>query len=549
MTTPAPSIESLRSALGGRYGIERELGRGGMGAVYLARDLELDRPVALKVLPPEFALVPDLRERFLRETRTAASFSHPNIVPVFSIEDHDGLLAFAMGYVEGESLAQRVKRSGPLSVRELVRMLQDIGYALAYAHGRGVVHRDIKPDNIMLERATGRALLMDFGISRTITTQATVQGLTRVGEVVGTPEFMSPEQAAGDALSGRSDLYSLGLVAWFAATGSLAISGDSTQKIIVRQITEMIPPIGAQRGDLPQALADAIDRCLKKDPDERFANAEALVDTLDAAQLAAPDVPLPIRVFSEEVSTTGLILIGGSVMSVLLYYTLTVWFRWDLEVILPVVLFTAAVWARVPQTVQMARRLALRGFGVTEIQRGLATILDEHDADRAQQRADGQIVSRRRKQIVILALVLAGSYVIEWYVVNFQRALMQPGVYRVSHPGVVMLYSANVMRGMSIIGLVRSPLRRPIGEWLFRWFWLGAPGRLLLRTAARRVPASGSITRPGSIARSISVSTPGGVAANGTNARAPEVTPVRAGASIDERVRELERRVTTLEGR
>ena len=549
MTTPAPSIESLRSALGGRYGIERELGRGGMGAVYLARDLELDRPVALKVLPPEFALVPDLRERFLRETRTAASFSHPNIVPVFSIEDHDGLLAFAMGYVEGESLAQRVKRSGPLSVRELVRMLQDIGYALAYAHGRGVVHRDIKPDNIMLERATGRALLMDFGISRSITTQATVQGLTRVGEVVGTPEFMSPEQAAGDALSGRSDLYSLGLVAWFAATGTLAISGDSTQKIIVRQITEMIPPIGAQRGDLPQALADAIDRCLKKDPDERFANAEALVDTLDAAQLAAPDVPLPIRVFSEEVSTTGLILIGGSVMSVLLYYTLTVWFRWDLEVILPVVLFTAAVWARVPQTVQMARRLALRGFGVTEIQRGLATILDEHDADRAQQRADGQIVSRRRKQIVILALVLAGSYVIEWYVVNFQRALMQPGVYRVSHPGVVMLYSANVMRGMSIIGLVRSPLRRPIGEWLFRWFWLGAPGRLLLRTAARRVPASGSITRPGSIARSISVSTPGGVAANGTNARAPEVTPVRAGASIDERVRELERRVTTLEGR
>ncbi len=551
MTTPAPSIESLRSALGGRYGIERELGRGGMGAVYLARDLELDRPVALKVLPPEFALVPDLRERFIRETRTAASFSHPNIVPVFSIEDHDGLLAFAMGYVEGESLAQRVKRSGPLSVRELVRMLQDIGYALAYAHGRGVVHRDIKPDNIMLERATGRALLMDFGISRTITTQATVQGLTRVGEVVGTPEFMSPEQAAGDALSGRSDLYSLGLVAWFAATGSLAISGDSTQKIIVRQITEMIPPIGAQRGDLPQALADAIDRCLKKDPDERFANAEALVDTLDAAQLAAPDVPLPIRVFSEEVSTTGLILIGGSVMSVLLYYTLTVWFRWDLEVILPVVLFTAAVWARVPQTVQMARRLALRGFGVTEIQRGLATILDEHDADRAQQRADGQIVARRRKQIVILALVLAGSYVIEWYVVNFQRALMQPGVYRVSHPGVVMLYSANVMRGMSIIGLVRSPLRRPIGEWLFRWVWLGAPGRLLLRTAARRVPASGSITRPGSTARGIAVAAPSvaASAANGTNARAPEVTPVRAGASIDERVRELEQRVTTLEGR
>src|ERR1043165_754592 len=187
MTTPATPTD-LRKQLGDRYAIERELGRGGMGAVYLARDLRLDRPVALKVLPPEFAGDSALRERFLRETRTAASFSHPNIVPVHSVEDRDGFLAFAMGYVEGESVAERVRRAGPLDVRGIVRLLQDIGYALAYAHGRGVVHRDIKPDNIMLERATGRALLMDFGISRAITTTVERQGLTRVGEVVGTPE-------------------------------------------------------------------------------------------------------------------------------------------------------------------------------------------------------------------------------------------------------------------------------------------------------------------------------------------------------------------------
>jgi len=166
-----------------------------MGAVLLVRDRQLDRLAALKVLPPEFAIEPALRERFLRETRTAASFSHPNIVPVFAVEESDELLAFAMGYVEGESLAARVARLGPLSARESVRLLQDIGYALAYAHGRGVVHRDLKPDNIMLERATGRALLMDFGISRTITTAAAspAPGLTRVGEVVGTPECMSPK--------------------------------------------------------------------------------------------------------------------------------------------------------------------------------------------------------------------------------------------------------------------------------------------------------------------------------------------------------------------
>jgi eukaryotic-like serine/threonine-protein kinase len=551
VTTPAHSIDSLRTALGGRYSIERELGRGGMGTVYLARDLELDRPVALKVLPPEFALVSDLRERFVRETRTAASFSHPNIVPVFSIEDRDGLLAFAMGYVEGESLAQRVSRSGMLSVRELVRMLQDIGYALAYAHGRGVVHRDIKPDNIMLERATGRALLMDFGISRTIATPSTAQGLTRIGEVVGTPEFMSPEQAAGDTLSGRSDLYSLGLVAWFAATGALAITGDSTQKIIVRQITEVIPPIGAQRSDVPPALADAIDRCLRKDPDERFATAEALVDTLDAAQVAAPDVPLPIRVFSEEASTTGLMLIGGSIMSILLYYTLTRWFRWDLDVILPVVGFTAAVWARVPQTVQMARRLALRGFGVSEVQGGLLAVLDERDADRMQQRADARIVARRRTQLMILALVLVASFALEWYVVTFQRRLLQPGIYGVSRPGVLMLYAANVMRGLSIIGLIRSPLRRPLGEWLFRWFWLGSPGRLLLHAAARNVPERGSITRLRSTTRSQAVATPatGAVGSNGIGGRATAVSAVSETASIDARVQELERRVTTLENR
>ncbi len=224
----------IRRQLADRYDLERELGRGGMGAVFLARDRTLDRPVALKILPEEFAADPALRERFLRETRTTASFSHPNIVPVHAVEERPGVVAYAMGFVEGESLAQRVQRAGPLTVRELMRMLQDIGYALAYAHGRGVAHRDIKPDNIMIERATGRALLMDFGIARAITEPTGGGGLTRVGEVVGTPEYMSPEQASGDVVDGRSDLYSLGLVAWFAAIGRPAVTGETTQKILVK---------------------------------------------------------------------------------------------------------------------------------------------------------------------------------------------------------------------------------------------------------------------------------------------------------------------------
>ena len=546
MTAADLAIESLRTTLGGRYAIERELGRGGMGAVYLARDRELDRPVALKVLPPEFALVPDLRERFLRETRTAASFSHPNIVPVFSIEEHDGLLAFAMGFVEGESVSQRVKRSGPLSVRELVKLLQDVGYALAYAHGRGVVHRDIKPDNIMLERATGRALLMDFGISRAITTQAATPGLTRVGEVVGTPEFMSPEQAAGDDLSGRSDLYSLGLVAWFAATGELAISGDSTHKIIVRQITEPIPPIGARRTDLPPALAEAIDRCLLKDPYERFANAESLVDTLDSAQLAGPEVPLPIRMFAEEASTAALVAIGGSVMAALLFVALENVNLPNLDVILPVVLLVSIVWARPAQMVQVARRLALRGFNVAEVQRGFASILAERDADRAQLRSDPAIVARRRKQFIVLLVLFASTFAVRWYVLKYQRVEVRPGYYIVSLPGVIMLYSLYVTRGMSVVGLLRSPFRRSVGERLFRWFWLGAPGRLVLRLSARGVPGEVNISR--SVSRGVAGASSGALRDSATTARAA-ITAALPHGSIADRVLQLERRVDALEGR
>ena len=479
----------------------------------------------------------------------------PNIVPVFGIEDRGGVLAFAMGYVEGESVAERVKRAGPLSVRELVRMLQDIGYALAYAHGRGVVHRDIKPDNIMLERATGRALLMDFGISRTITTTTMAQGLTRIGEVVGTPEFMSPEQASGDVLSGRSDIYSLGLVAWFAATGVLAISGDSTQKIIVRQITEVIPPVREQRADLPEALADAIDRCVRKDPDERFASAESLVETLDATRLTGPDVPLPIRVFSAEASQAGLVLLGGGAMTFLLYLYLASVIKWDLDVIMPVVLVAAIIWGRLTQTVQMARRLAQRGFNVAAIMTGLTAVVAERDADRAQLRADPTAVSRRRRQVVILLGVLVLTVLVHEYVLRFQRTEIRPGYNQVSPIGVYLLYAVYAARGIALVGLVRSPLRRPMGEWLFRWFWLGAPGRMVLAIAARGVAAvdagSRSLARPVSGASAVLASRLSTDQAPSAmlNGDASAVITQAGSSSVAERLDRLEQRVERLENR
>src|SRR5688572_30196262 len=392
-------MTDIEKALGDRYRIERELGRGGMGAVYLARDLKLDRPVALKVLPPEFARNSSLRERFLRETRTAASFSHPNIVPVHSVEEHDGVLAFSMGFVEGESLAERVKRQGALDPRTVAKLLTDVAYALAYAHGRGVVHRDIKPDNIMIERATGRALVMDFGIARAITAAAPAAGLTRVGEVVGTPEYMSPEQATGESVDGRSDLYSLGLTAYFALIGKPAMSGDTTARILARQISEPVPAMITVRPDLPPALAEAIDRCVAKDPAERFPSAEALVENLDAAQLAAPEIPIAVRMFTQEASTLNVVLLVGGFFALVLIPEIAKDRMSNIDNLLPLVLVLGILATRVLQTMSEARRLALAGFTPREVSRGLAAVMDERATRRSELKADAR--TRRARKLTV----------------------------------------------------------------------------------------------------------------------------------------------------
>ena len=302
-----PILLEVQTALAGRYSVERELGRGGMATVYLARDIRLDRLVAIKVLLPELAVRPELRERFLRETRTAASFSHPNIVPVHAVEETPTLLFFVMGFVDGETLTQVVRRHGPLTATAAARLIQEVAWALSYAHGRGVVHRDVKPDNILLERATGRAMVTDFGIARSFA----ASGLTQVGEVVGTPHFMSPEQAAGDQLDGRSDLYSLGVASFFAVTGRLPFDGESAQAILAMHMSRPAPPILELRPDLPAPLGDTIDRCLAKEPQDRFSRGEELVDALEGIRAGRKEVPTSIRLWvtrSDQFFRVGLIL-------------------------------------------------------------------------------------------------------------------------------------------------------------------------------------------------------------------------------------------------
>ncbi len=291
MTAPvAPEFLALQQALLGRYSIERELGRGGMGVVFLARDVALDRHVALKLLPPALAAKPGLRERFIREARTAAKLSQPNIVPIHTVEQTGDLVWFAMAFVEGETLGERLRTKGPLTPNECARMLQEVAWALGYAHGRGVVHRDVKPDNIMLERGTGRAVVMDFGI-------AALASEVGSGEVLGTAQYISPEQAGGEPMDGRGDLYSLGVVAFLSLTGRLPFEAEDAAGLIAKHLTMPAPPVASAAPGLPRKLAQAVDRCLAKSPADRFPDGEALAEAVGEAVERRRELPVPVRLW------------------------------------------------------------------------------------------------------------------------------------------------------------------------------------------------------------------------------------------------------------
>jgi len=442
------TIDLIRATLGDRYLLERELGRGGMGTVYLARDIRLDRPVALKVLPPEFATQSTLRDRFLLETRTAASFSHPNIAPVTS-------------------------------------------------------------------------------------------ALTRVGEVVGTPEYMSPEQASGDHLDGRSDLYALGLTAHFAATGRVAVTGESTQKILVKQLTEQISPIALERPDLPPALSEAIDRCVHKDRDDRFATAEALVEAIDAGQLAEPEIPLPIRLFAGEAGTMSMVGVGILLFSLYLIDSGQEARRSDVDIMLPVIVLLAILVTRMLTTLSEARRLAIAGFSTDDVMAGLSRVVAERALRREELSADAAVRKRRRKTFVSGLVILLMGVVMVWAALRMRIAL-KPGYYMMNKPVILMAMSGFAMLGISVVLLIKSPLRMPVGERMFRMVWLGPAGRLFIRFAGRGVqsPFAGTAVRTRSgAAAALAFTAPGKT----LPARAPDSPNGDRMGALETRVAALER--------
>ncbi len=471
MTDPETGFSSSR------YTVERELGRGGMGIVLLARDLSLDRLVAIKLLPPGLAAQSDLRERFLREVRIAASLSHPNIVPIFSVEETDGAVYYVMGYIDGETLTQRVRRTGPLSPSDAAQVLKESAWALGYAHGRGIVHRDVKPDNIMIERATGRTFVTDFGIARA----ASSAPMTGIGETLGTPHSMSPEQAAGEPLDGRSDIYSLGVVGFYALTGRMPFDAPTVQAILAMHLTRPAPPVTSIRASVPPMLAAAIDRCLAKEPSQRFESGEALVTAIQGAQVTRAEIAPPVKMFQRVVEMSVVQILTVALLMVVIGLQAS---RSPAMMPLLLVVFLFVMLA---QLRGRARSLMAEGFLYEDVRAAF------DDDTRERERARAALARLARPGIGTASIV---RMIVGLGLVGGGLALGIPshhGTWQ-NYGGRAMLIAGVAMAMLTLVGDFSSRLR--IGsrsQELTARLWLGGLGRLLFRAAT---PGAGAVADP-----------------------------------------------------
>ena len=284
----------LQSTLGSAYTVERELGGGGMSRVFVAHDIALNRRIVVKMLSPDLVGAVSA-DRFRREIRVAASLQQANIVPVHAAGEMDGVPYYTMPLVDGESLRARLNAGGPLSTHDAISVLRDVARALAFAHGRGVVHRDIKPDNILL--SGNAAVVTDFGIAKAIEASRTRDdsALTQTGVALGTPMYVAPEQACGDPnVDHRADLYAFGIVAYEVLSGAPPFTARSAQALFAAHITEQPKPVTASGADIPALLAALVMRCLEKDPERRPRDATEIIELLDLSSRSAVGSPTPV---------------------------------------------------------------------------------------------------------------------------------------------------------------------------------------------------------------------------------------------------------------
>jgi len=472
--SPDPQFFALQEALAGKYSLDGELGRGGMGVVYLAQEVQLDRPVALKVLPQEFSRDAELRERFLREARTAARLSHPNIVPIFSVDEVGEFVYFAMAYVDGETLSQRVRSRGPLPPSEGARVLREVGWALAYAHSQGVVHRDVKPDNILLEEQTGRALVADFGIAGLL--EGTVA--TGVGEVIGTAEFMSPEQARGEGVDARSDIYSMGVVGFYALSGRLPFQDERVVEVLRQHREDPAPPLKSIAPHVPSRVARCVDRCLAKEPDSRFETAAAFSDAVDTAVRERRDVPVPVRNFINDPVD----LPGDGVAYFIFSIAMAlpaVFIALDEGALAFISAFVAAyglfvLAPPVALSLQGIRRLLASGHTQTDLQAALRTDLERRREELAY--GHGKEVSKAEKRAFRVAAVAAAGVLAS--LAAWSGLLPNADAWMFVFPGSVLAGTVSLAVGTSF----RARRIDQKAERRFK-FWKGRMAKWLFKVA------------------------------------------------------------------
>ncbi|MFN2572501.1 MAG: serine/threonine-protein kinase [Gemmatimonadales bacterium] len=315
--------QRLQQALGPEFTVGPLLGQGGFAAVFRVRDTTLNRDVAVKVLDVELAPSPTVGERFLREAQTVARLEHPHIVPIYKVGRQEEIFYISMRCIDGLSLRQLLDQHKPLSVGDAARIARQVADALAYAHSHDIVHRDIKPDNVLLDKS-GHVLVTDFGIAKAAqAAQAATPGgaqLTSEGMIIGTPQYMSPEQASGDTLDGRSDIYSLGIVLYQMLSGAPPFDGPSSASILAQQLTQDPTPIRRLRPDVPEEMAFVLERMLAKDPTKRFQTAtdvsRALVDALPTAARNRVRVPFRRRLTSMFYKSLLGLAVGGCLLFV-----------------------------------------------------------------------------------------------------------------------------------------------------------------------------------------------------------------------------------------
>ncbi|HYV98056.1 MAG TPA: serine/threonine-protein kinase [Gemmatimonadaceae bacterium] len=463
-----PLFTAVQSALAGQFSLERELGRGGMGVVYLAREVELDRHVALKVLPPAIA-DRETRDRFLREARVAASLSHPSIVAIHRVGEAGDVVYFSMAYVDGGTLGDRLRERGPLAPSAATKLLREIAQALAYAHGRGLIHRDIKPDNILLDRESGRAMVSDFGIAAHAGDSA--------GLAAGTAHFMSPEQASGAAMDERSDIYSLGVVGYLALSGKLPDANSS---------------LASAAPSTPRNLVTAIDRATLPRASERFATAEGFANALESRIAERAKLPEPVRAWMQERDPWTVPYIMWSLLSVGSAFvasgsadlpwstTLTLLAMVPLPIV-PAVLFQ----------LRKARRLFEMGYSVDD----LRAAFDLWHAERNEEIAEH---SKPRTRLVHTVARIAAAAPIA----GLTALLLSDRPMRVAMPGtntaLMPFIMAAAMASIPLMNALGIPMLPPAVRSrdlpIAEWFWDSRVGRwmerVLMRGRARAVPAA-----------------------------------------------------------